>query len=221
MIYPPTYSEEKWIAHLKEGHFKAKLYVGIACLICILIAFPFFFQYIETREGRLLHDPVLALLPVKDVSIPVFIIIWSTTILFIVRSVQTPGLFLTYLWAYIFVTLLRFITISVFPLNPPEDLIPLTDPISNAFYGKSFVTKDLFFSGHTSTQCLFFLCFHRKTDRLIALFCTIAIGMFVLIQHVHYTVDVIAAPVFTVLCYLMAKKLVNSRPLTGLERIDH
>lgn len=182
-------------------------------LLAILISFPFFFQHIEQREGYQLSDPLLSLMPAKDVSLPVFLSIWAVTVLFFIRSVKTPALFLTYMYGYIFVSLLRFATISLIPLNPPADLIPLVDPISNQFYGGSYVTKDLFFSGHTSTVCLFFLCFHRKYDRLIALFCTIAVGILVLVQHVHYTVDVIAAPIFTALCFVMAKKLVNSKPI--------
>jgi hypothetical protein len=194
-----------------------KLIAGTILLIGILISFPFFFQYIEQRDGQSLPDPVLDILPAANVSLPVFLSIWATTILFIIRSTKTPELFLTYMYGYVFLSLTRFATISLIPLNPPADLIPLIDPISNQFYGGSYVTKDLFFSGHTSTVCLFFFCFHRKIDRLIALFCTIAVGILVLVQHVHYTVDVIAAPIFTALCYLMAKKLVNSKPITNGE----
>jgi hypothetical protein len=221
MEIAPSYKDLKWMDTLKDETFRIKLYVGICLLLTVFISFPFFFQYIELREGRVLDDIVLGWLTAKDVSIPIFAVIWSMTILFFIRSVQSPTLFLTFMYGFILLSVSRFITIYLVPLNPPTDLIPLVDPISNSFYGKSYVTKDLFYSGHTATQCLFFLCFRRKIDRLIALFCTIAVGFFVLVQHVHYTIDVMAAPVFTMICFYIAKKIVNSRPISLTEPIEH
>jgi len=215
-----SYKELRWIDTMKDETFKAKLYIGIALVLTVLISFPFFFQYIELREGKVLDDIVLGQLTARDVSIPIFTIIWSMTVLFFIRSVQSPALFLTFLYGFILLSVSRFMTIYFVPLNPPTDLIPLIDPISNSFYGKSYVTKDLFYSGHTATQCLFFLCFRRKIDRLIALFCTIAVGFLVLVQHVHYTVDVMAAPVFTIICFFIAKKIVNSKPISIIESIE-
>jgi hypothetical protein len=216
----PSYKELKWNEAVKDVSFRQKLFIGSGLVLCILISFPFFFQYIELREGTALKDLLLEQLTAKDVSIPIFGIIWTTTLLFFRRSVQYPMLFLTFMYGFVLLSVSRFISISLVPLNPPHGLIPLVDPISNAFYGKSFITKDLFYSGHTSTQCLFFLCFHRKYDRLIALFCTIAIGFLVLVQHVHYTIDVIAAPVFTFICFIIAKKIVNSGPISIIETIE-
>lgn len=215
-----SYKELKWNETLKDEAFKVKLYIGIALLVTVLISFPFFFQHIELREGEVMDDVVLGLLTPRDVSIPIFTIIWSMTALLFIRSVQSPLLFLTFMYGFILLSASRFMTIYFVPLNPPTDLIPLVDPISNSFYGKSYVTKDLFYSGHTATQCLFFLCFRRKIDRLIALFCTIAVGFLVLVQHVHYTIDVIAAPVFTIICFFIAKKIVNSRPISLTEPIE-
>ena len=220
MALAPSYNELTWVDTMKDDSFKIKLYIGIGLLLTVLISFPFFFQHIELREGAVLNDVVLDYLSPRDASIPIFTIIWTMTALFFVRSVQSPTLFLTFMYGFILLSVSRFATISLVALNPPNGLIPLVDPISNSFYGKSFVTKDLFYSGHTSAQCLFFLCFRRKLDRLIALFCTIAVGFLVLVQHVHYTIDVIAAPVFTIICYFIAKKIVNSKPKSIIESIE-
>jgi hypothetical protein len=104
---------------------------------------------------------------------------------------------LVMLWAYNGVTLVRMACIGLVSLNPPAGLIPLMDPITNQFYGQRYITHDLFFSGHTTTVFLIFLCLKKKTDRIYALFASIALGFLLLVQHVHYTVDVLAAPLFT------------------------
>lgn len=200
----------RWLSAIKDFSFRAKLITGIALMLLVVILLPFFFQYIEQRDGYVLNDALLSALPPADVSVAVFALIWSMVVLFIIRSIKDPQLFLLYLYGFLFLCICRIITLTLVPLNAPEGLIPLMDPLSNFFYGTGdFITKDLFFSGHTATLCLFFFCFRRKWDKTIAIFCTITVGFLVLIQHVHYTVDVIAAPVFSFFCFILAKKIVD------------
>jgi hypothetical protein len=127
------------------------------------------------------------------------------------RAIYDPALLLLFLWGFIFLSVSRFICIYLVPLNPPEQLIALRDPITNLFYGKKhgFITKDLFYSGHTSTQFLMCLCFTKRSDKLLALISTILVGVLVLIQHVHYSIDVIVAPFLTYLVYLLSKQVVK------------
>jgi hypothetical protein len=110
------------------------------------------------------------------------------------------------------------ISIIVLPLNPPNELIELIDPISNSFYGSKFITKDLFYSGHTATQFLMFLCLQKRGDKLVTFISTIAIGVLVLVQHVHYTIDVVAAPFFTYLVFIITKKII-APPLKSLSNL--
>ena len=200
----------KWLLAIKNTGFRVKLITGSILLLIVLILMPFFFQHIEHRQGYVLNDVLLDVLPATNVSIPIFTMIWSMALLFIARSIRDPQLFLMYLFGFLFLCICRFITITLVPLNAPAGLITLIDPLSNFFYGtKGFITKDLFFSGHTATLCLFFFCFQRKQDKIVALIFTIAVGFLVLVQHVHYTIDVMVAPVFTFLCFLLARKVVN------------
>lgn len=200
-----------WLLAVKDFSFRAKLIAGMFLLLIVVVALPSFFRYIELRDGYVLKDAVLNVLPTADVSIPIFAMIWSMVLLFIIRSISNPKLFITYLLGFLFLCICRIITLSLVPLEPPAGLTELRDPVTNFFYGSGqFITKDLFFSGHTATICLFFFCFHRKWDKIIALMCTIAVGFLVLIQHVHYSIDVLAAPPFTFLCFMLAKKIVNS-----------
>jgi hypothetical protein len=95
------------------------------------------------------------------------------------------------------------------PLNPPAGLLPITDPLSNVLYGSKFITKDLFYSGHTGTLLLIYLNLKKKPERIYTLLCTIAVGILVLVQHVHYVIDVVSAPFFTYCCYLLGCKMTD------------
>jgi hypothetical protein len=76
-------------------------------------------------------------------------------------------------------------------------MVPLQDPfIGHFFYSNTVITKDLFFSGHVSTLFLIFLVNPIPQLRSFFFFSTILLAILILIQHVHYTVDVLAAPLF-------------------------
>lgn len=191
--------------------FRQMTIAGTIMLLAILISFPFFFAFIEHREGPMLNDPFLVLIPSYDVSILTFLLIWSMTILLWIRMAQSPAIFILFLWCFIILCFSRMITITAFPLNPPPGLIPLKDPLASIFYGGTdkFIQKDLFYSGHTSIQFLMFLCLRKKLDKLLTLISSLAIGILVLIQHIHYSIDVLAAFVFSYVIYRIGKFITN------------
>jgi hypothetical protein len=203
-IHAGSTADPTWQKAWRISSFKWKLWVGLILLAGIFTSLPFFFQFIEARNGYFFSDIFLEWLPAFNVSIPVFFLIWSCCLILMIRIFRDPTNMLVTLWAYNGVTLLRMVCIGLISLNPPAGLIPLADPITNQFYGAHFITHDLFFSGHTTTVFLIFLCLKKKTDRLYALFSSIILGILLLIQHVHYTVDVLAAPVFTYAVFRLA-----------------
>ncbi len=198
-----------WGNFFSSAFVKQRFILGFLAFLLVLAFFPVFFGFIEKREGKSLTDPLLEILPVYDASIPCFITIWGMFCLFFYRALRQPKLLFLFLWGFIILSIFRFISIYCLPLEPPSNLIPLQDPISNLFYGGNgtFITKDLFFSGHTSTQFLIFLCLQKKSDKILGLIGTILVGSFVLLQHVHYTIDVLAAPLGAYITYLLAKKM--------------
>ncbi|MDP9042475.1 MAG: sphingomyelin synthase family protein [Bacteroidota bacterium] len=194
----------KWATAWKFPSFKWKFWSGMMVLAGILIAFPFFFNAIEDRNGKVMSDFVLEMIPARNVSLAVFFLIWSCCLILVIRMYRDPMMLLVTLWAYNVVTLVRMAFISLISLNPPAGLIPLADPITNQFYGGRYITHDLFFSGHTTTVFLIFLCLKKKPDRIYALLASVTLGFLLLLQHVHYTIDVLAAPVFTYAVYRLA-----------------
>jgi hypothetical protein len=202
---------EEWQDAWQSAWYRKRVIGGLALVIIILSLFPLFFQAIEKRSGYLLADPILAWLPPHNVSLAIFVVIWAISILGIYRAAQDPYMFLTFLWSYVLLLIFRTLTITLVPLDPPVGLVGLVDPVGNFFYGEKFVTKDLFFSGHTSTVVLLFLCLPGKVDKGLALIATVVVGCLLLVQHVHYTLDVLGAILFTWLSYRIARRTI-ARP---------
>ncbi|WP_295674787.1 phosphatase PAP2-related protein [uncultured Mucilaginibacter sp.] len=189
--------KETWNSPVKRLQLTA-----IMVLIPVFSIFlPHFFAFIEKRNGVVLHDRVLANIAPHNVSLLIFIIIWSMILLILYRAIHKPSIFITYCLTLAMVTVARVLCISMVPLSPPVGLIPLSDPLSGAFYGEASVTKDLFFSGHTATLMLIFLCLEKPVDKIIGLLATITVAYLLLVQHIHYTVDVVTAPVVVYLLY--------------------
>ena len=156
-----------WKINWQSSDYRKKLIIGLILISFILLSLPFFFQAIEKRNGISFNDYLLSWLPAYDLSIYIFTVIWSMTLLTFSRFKQDPNIFLTFLWGFILINLSRFVSIGLIPLNAPADLIPIHDPISNHFYGPKFITKDLFFSGHTAAMFLMFLCLKKSLLSLI------------------------------------------------------
>ena len=199
-----------WKNNWQSTDYRRKLISGLIIISFILIALPFFYQAIEQRNGIKFNDYLLQWLPAYDLSLFIFVTIWSMALLTFHRFKQDPQIFLTFLWGFILINLSRFVSIGLVPLNAPDNLVAIHDPISNYFYGPKFITKDLFFSGHTAAMFLMFLCLKKRSDKILTFIATIIIAISVLIQHVHYTMDVFMAPVITYFLWIAAKKIVES-----------
>jgi hypothetical protein len=204
-----TLKSISWNDALHNRQFRTKVIIASILLLSVLLIFPSFFAFIEKREGIVLNDWLLPYIPAQNFSILIFIITWSVFILVIVRSIQQPDFFLTILFSVAFLQLLRIVTIYFVALNPPEGLIALKDPLLSIEYGGNgiFITKDLFFSGHTSNLFMAYLCLQKKTDKLFVLVCTILVAILVLVQHIHYSIDVIGAFIFTFFLVKGVKKM--------------
>jgi hypothetical protein len=189
-----TTIKQIWVNALQNPHKRYKIIWGSVIIAVILSCMPMFFNHIEKRNGVVLNDWLLARIPSYDMSYPIFAIIWGMAVLIVVRATRNPDIFIKYIWTLIFINLARFTTISLIVLDPPRGLINLVDPISGIFYGNVAITKDLFFSGHTSTLVLMFLCLERRNDKLVGFCAVVVVMVLLLIQHIHYTIDVIAAP---------------------------
>ncbi len=203
----PEFFVKTWQTALEVKSFRVKSIVsGTLLILCALVA-PLLFQFVQQREGYIFHDYLLSRLPAFDLSYWIFILLYILIFSAVVSLLSRPHQFLVALQAYIILTIFRFITILLVPLNPPLRIIELNDPLVQYLFYHEPITKDLFFSGHASLLLL--LAFSVPSARLrYALFTgTLLVASMLLFQHAHYTVDILAAPIFSWLAYTMAKKL--------------
>ena len=185
-----------WQKALQVRGFRYK--IGITLVLLILCAFlaPVLFQFIQQRPGILLDDYLLARLPTVDLSLWIFLLLYAFIFWGILSLAKEPDRFLLALQAYVLLTVLRFITLLLTPLEPPAAMAILIDPFVQRLFYQETITKDLFFSGHTSLLVLFTLTLPHGITRKIFFAASIAIAAMLLLQHAHYTVDVVLAPVF-------------------------
>ncbi|QNE40914.1 hypothetical protein F1C16_15750 [Hymenobacter sp. NBH84] len=200
-----------WSAVRYHPAFRLRLLVVVLLLLGISYALPFFFAFIQARPGTVLPDPLLDALPARDVSAPTFEVIYLSIAVALVYLLPRPTLLLRALWAYALLHLLRITTLWLFPLEAPAHLLVLHDPVVERFFYASPtpITKDLFFSGHTATLALLSLAVGRGRLRQVLAVLTVVVATLVLIQHAHYTYDVLAAVPFAFGCYYLAGKVVK------------
>jgi hypothetical protein len=195
-----------WQKALQVKSFGTKCIISIILLAICGIVSPIIFQFIQQREGLLLHDIVLKWLPSIDLSLYIFVLLYLLILMAVGSLVRTPHELIIAVQAYIILTTFRFIMLLLVPLEPPTGIVELGDPLVEYLFYQQSITKDLFFSGHTSLIFLLALSASGPARRVL-FFGTLPLALMLLVQHAHYTVDIVAAPVFAWLAFSLSKKI--------------
>lgn len=199
-----------WPAAWRHAAFRWQLGAVLILIFGVFVPLvPAFYQFVQSRTGHHLADPLLALLPRADVSGPVFGLMYGSTVITLQYVSRRPVLLLRGLWAYLFLQLIRIVVLWATPLEPPAALLPLHDPLMDYVFHSSSgpITKDLFFSGHTSIATLLLLAGRGWRWRLLFGAAALVMGVLVLVQRVHYSYDVLAAPFFAWAAYWLAGRM--------------
>ncbi len=183
-----------WKSFLKNKKYLIEFIITMIVLIIVLISFSQFLHFIEQREGVVLSDPILMTFNPVNLTWLTFALIYLSLIIFIITTFNKPDRLLIAFQAYCLMVIFRTIAMYLTPLNAPETLLLLNDPFVQLFGKGEILTKDLFFSGHTGTLFLLFLLAEKKAMKYIFLIFTLTVGTAVLLQHVHYSIDVFVAP---------------------------
>ncbi len=146
----------------------------------------------------------------KNFSFLIGVLTNGSIFLCILLILKRPIDTIYFLSAGILMIILRSFTLYILPLEPPPMIIPLKDPILEmTFYKGKVLLKDLFFSGHTANIILMGLLTQNIVIKRSVIFLGFLVGLLLLLQHVHYSIDVMAAPVFAVLIYKSGIKVGN------------
>ncbi len=177
----------------------------------------------ERRPAPTLPDLVLSQLPYLEWAARANTWLWLLCYLplAVVLLWQEPRRWIRYMVAGGLVSLLRGITIALTGLGPPdparagpglgdrsfaEAWLALVSPVE--IFGKNalsaYLTKDLFFSGHTATTFLLVLyLWHRPRLRALALAGHGLVVASVLFSRLHYAIDVVGAWAVTFSIYAL------------------
>ena len=195
-----------WKHALQSKRIRLIIIFCVATLLIIVFYMPVFYQEIlGPKKGYSINDPFLNFFNPSNWSLPVFVILYLAVIHTVISTLKKPNIALLGLTTYCAVNLLRIVTMYTVTLEPPADMILLADPISSIAYPDKGFAKDLFFSGHISTMVVLVCIEKNRVARLLKITGTVIMGVFLVWQHVHYTIDLLAAPVITYGIYLLIR----------------
>lgn len=191
---PRAVTLRRWGKAVSHRRFRWLLALTVVWTAGVMVTLLKTLRRVESRPGAVLQDPILALLPAANLSVPIFVVEYGCMLAVLWLLLRRPIRMTVALMGFGIAMCFRLITVLITPLDPPPDLIPLVDPLVSAFDGGPELTKDLFFSGHTTAMVIFAVASPSRRLRLVIVIMTLAIAVMLMIQRVHYAADVFVAP---------------------------
>ena len=182
-------------------------------IICLLIVascgalFAVFMDYHEPKVDAMkwyFDDPAFDILPAYDCSAIIFSITYGSLILFALTHFKKHFVLSKLAIAYAIMLIFRVITMTALPLKEPESIIFLDDVFLNTFIYQGELNADLFFSGHTG---LLFILYFLSEKKWYFLVLGVTLGILLMIQRVHYSIDVLAAIPFAWLTVYLTNQI--------------
>lgn len=189
---------KRWQEALKNPLFTRE--VPVFSIICFVMLYysPWWMNIVESQKGAVLSDPLLDSVPAIDFSVYIMSIIYGSVLVSFAWLIMFPMRMHLAIKTFWLVVTLRYILIYLIPLEPHPSIIILNDPfLASVVYGSGSITKDLFFSGHMMTMCIACFVTTYKPLKYILVLLTFLLGIMLMLQHVHYSYDVLAAPIIT------------------------
>ena len=197
----------RWKSFLSKSSGRTEFIVTIFFLVITIYSFSRYLIFNESRNGAILDDPILKHFTSVDLNTLLFVAIYSSLLIGLVAFSFNPRQLMMAFQTYTLLVLFRMAAMYLIPLDPPPGCIDLADPVVFIFGTGQKIIKDLFFSGHTSTAFMLFQVARNKYLKGYFLLATITVGISVILQKAHYTIDVYAGLVFSFTSYQIIKML--------------
>jgi membrane-associated phospholipid phosphatase len=184
--------------------------LAIVFLTFVIFLFNRFLDWNESREGIIFNDPFFVYFTGMDLSIYITTIIYSSIGFYVFYFRNEPVKLSRVAIGYAYIVLLRMVTIYFVPLYCDADAVKLEDPfLNNIVYPNNYVARDLFFSGHAAMMFMLFWGFSHGTLKLIYFISALLVSIMLVLQKVHFSIDVIAAPFFSWIALRLADKTIE------------
>ncbi|HWA35214.1 MAG TPA: phosphatase PAP2-related protein [Cyclobacteriaceae bacterium] len=205
-----------WKEALSTSRYRWAIVFCAATLLWMFLFVPVFYRDILTpKPGYLLNDYFLGFFTPRDLSLYIFIILYAATVQTIISHWKDPEVIILASTVYVAMNIVRTATMYLITLEPPTGIILLEDPISSLLYPDTGFAKDLFFSGHISTIMVTVFVERNTGARRAKIAGAVMMAVLLAWQHVHYSVDLIVAPLATYGVFLIARHLLKSTKFVG------
>ena len=196
---------EDWRTAWRSTFYRDQFLTSMIGFLLSLVLMRLFLGYVEGRSGIGLPDPLLSHFTSIDLKWITYSFIYSAIVLGFVSVALHPFSFLLVLRAMIVLVLLRITFLFLLPLDPPPGCIPIVDPFIRISALSPTTSRDLFFSWHTAVITLFAFSARFRDMKIIFSAAAFVVSVLFLLQHAHYTIDVVAAPCFAYVAHCVSK----------------
>ena len=193
-----------WTEAFKNKWFLLEFFISLLSLVFVLLLFSKFTFFVEARTGFQFNDPLLRNFEATDLTKIIFLLIYGGMIFAVISLLAYPYKLTILFEAYALMVCTRLVMMYILPLAPPFGMIILEDPFVEFFGTGKTLLNDLFFSGHTASVFMLYLAVPKKAKPVL-LIVALLVPLGVLLQKVHYTVDVLVAPYISFCSYYIMK----------------
>ncbi len=166
--------------------------------------------YVASLHNPYVGDLILDHLPTVDIdSVIIQMSLLLTLICILLVALKPKYIFFTIKTVSLFIIVRSFfISLTHLGISPHQIVFDIHN-IGFSIYNFLYNTNgDFFFSAHTGLPVLMtFIFWKEKKTRIFFIIASLAMGTSVLLGHIHYSIDVFAAPFMAYGIYILSTRL--------------